>query len=202
MQRYYPRSFLKLLLIGFTLVALPLIFALINNAVSVDQIANRSQRAVYQAVQATQSSRRVLELHGRPVASADELWQALQGYELGTPLRAAVERKGRRIALEAVLQPAAGPERVFKRTRASGRVELQRSGNQVELRTRGVRRLKLLLSPDQFDFDQPLRVVANGRPVFEGRLQRSASTLLTWAARDNDRTMLFGAELKLDLPAR
>jgi two-component system sensor histidine kinase GlrK len=62
MQRYYPRSFLKLLLIGFTLVALPLIFALINNAVSVDQLANRSQRTVYQAVQATQSSRRVAEL--------------------------------------------------------------------------------------------------------------------------------------------
>jgi len=62
MQRYYPRSFLKLLLIGFALVALPLIFALINNAVSVDQLANRSQRAVHQAVQATQSSRRVAEL--------------------------------------------------------------------------------------------------------------------------------------------
>jgi two-component system sensor histidine kinase GlrK len=62
MQRYYPRSFLKLLLIGFTLVALPLIFALINNAVSVDQIANRSQRAVQQAVQATQGVRRLAEL--------------------------------------------------------------------------------------------------------------------------------------------
>jgi len=62
MQRYYPRSFLKLLLIGFTLVALPLIFALINNAVSVDQLANRSQRAVYQAVQATQNGRRLSEL--------------------------------------------------------------------------------------------------------------------------------------------
>ncbi len=62
MQRYYPRSFLKLLLIGFTLVALPLIFALVNNAISVDQLANRSQRAVFQAVQATQSSRRLAEL--------------------------------------------------------------------------------------------------------------------------------------------
>jgi two-component system sensor histidine kinase GlrK len=62
MQRYYPRSFLKLLLIGFTLVALPLIFALINNAVSVDQLANRSQRAVHQAVQATQGGRRMAEL--------------------------------------------------------------------------------------------------------------------------------------------
>ena len=62
MQRYYPRSFLKLLLIGFTLVALPLVFALISNAVTVDQLANRSQRAVYQAVQATQGSRRMAEL--------------------------------------------------------------------------------------------------------------------------------------------
>lgn len=62
MQRYYPRSFLKLLVIGFTLVALPLILALINTAVSVDQLASRSQQAVYQAVQATQSSRRLAEL--------------------------------------------------------------------------------------------------------------------------------------------
>src|SRR3989304_1714683 len=62
MRFYYPRSFLKLLLVGFALVALPLIFALINTAASVDQLSNRSQRAVYQAVQATQSSRRLVEL--------------------------------------------------------------------------------------------------------------------------------------------
>ena len=41
---------------------MPLIFALINNAVSVDPLANRSQRAVHQGVQATQSGRRVAEL--------------------------------------------------------------------------------------------------------------------------------------------
>lgn len=62
MQRYYPRSFLKLLVIGFTLVALPLILALVNTAVSVDQLSSRSQQTVYQAVQATQSSRRLAEL--------------------------------------------------------------------------------------------------------------------------------------------
>ena len=62
MQLYYPRSFLKLLVIGFTLVALPLILALINTAVSVDQLSSRSQQTVYQAVQATQSSRRLAEL--------------------------------------------------------------------------------------------------------------------------------------------
>ncbi len=62
MRFYYPRSFLKLLLVGFTLIALPLMFALINNAISIDQLSNRSQKAVYQAVQATQSSRQLTEL--------------------------------------------------------------------------------------------------------------------------------------------
>lgn len=51
-----------LLLTGFTLVALPLAIALITSGVAVDRLANRSQTAVYQAVQATQSSRRLNEL--------------------------------------------------------------------------------------------------------------------------------------------
>ncbi len=58
----YPRSFLKLLLVGFSLVALPLVVALITSAIAVDQLANRSETAVYQAVQATQSSSRLSEL--------------------------------------------------------------------------------------------------------------------------------------------
>jgi two-component system sensor histidine kinase GlrK len=61
MPVYYPRSFPRLLAVGFTLVALPLVFALVNNAVSVDRLANRSQNAVYQAVQATHSGRRLAQ---------------------------------------------------------------------------------------------------------------------------------------------
>jgi two-component system sensor histidine kinase GlrK len=59
---FYPRSFSKLLFVGFALVALPLMFALVNNAISIDQLGNLSQKAVYQAVQATQSSRKLAEL--------------------------------------------------------------------------------------------------------------------------------------------
>lgn len=58
----YPGSFLKLLLVAFSLVALPLVVALITSAVAVDQLASRSETAVYQAVRATQSSRRLSEL--------------------------------------------------------------------------------------------------------------------------------------------
>src|SRR6185503_7913123 len=62
MRFYYPRSFSTLLLVGFALIALPLMFALVNNAISIDQLGNQSQKAVYQAVQATQGSRKLAEL--------------------------------------------------------------------------------------------------------------------------------------------
>ncbi len=58
---FYPKSFPMLILVGFSLAVLPLILALINNAVSIRELANKSQRAVYNAVQATQSSRKIIE---------------------------------------------------------------------------------------------------------------------------------------------
>ncbi|MDQ3195480.1 MAG: ATP-binding protein [Burkholderiales bacterium] len=62
MRFYYPKSFLKLIFIGFSLVVLPLFAALINNAITVDRLADKSQEAVYQAVQATHNSRTLIEL--------------------------------------------------------------------------------------------------------------------------------------------
>jgi hypothetical protein len=37
------------------------------------------------------------------------------------------------------------------------------------------------------------------RTVFEGPIQKSVRTLLKWGARDNDRTMLFAAELPIEV---
>jgi predicted esterase len=84
----------------------------------------------------------------------------------------------------------------------SGRVDLARAGNSIEATTRGVSRFRLLLSPEQFDFEEPIEVVANGAGAFRGKVLRSQETLLEWAARDLDRTMLFGAEveIRLDTP--
>jgi len=96
----------------------------------------------------------------------------------------------------------AGPNHgreLFGRSRPSGRVDAVRRGNQIELTTRGVSELTLLLSPDVLDFAQPIRVTANGRVVSDGVQQPSLATLMKWAARDNDRTMLFGAELHVTI---
>lgn len=89
------------------------------------------------------------------------------------------------------------PRLLFPRSRPAGRVDLVRRGNLVEATTRGVRRFTLLLSPDQFDFGQPVRVVVNGHAAFDARVEPSTQILRKWAARDNDRTMLFGAEISI-----
>ncbi len=57
----YPRSFLKLLSIGFALVTLPLVLGLVGNAIAIRQLSARSQQAVQQASALTQGSRTLLE---------------------------------------------------------------------------------------------------------------------------------------------
>jgi hypothetical protein len=44
-----------------------------------------------------------------------------------------------------------------------------------------------------------VRVVVNGNEWVEGPVEPDLRTLMRWAARDNDRTMLFGSELTIRL---
>ena len=75
-----------------------------------------------------------------------------------------------------------------------------RHGNSVDVVTIGVRRYRLLLSPEKFDLGADVVVRTNGRESFRGRVARSLDTLLEWAAEDVDRTMLFAAQLVIVVP--
>jgi dienelactone hydrolase len=86
---------------------------------------------------------------------------------------------------------------MFENTDPNGRVDLVRTGNTVKAATRGVAEFTLLLSPDLFDFSKPVRIETNGNIAFDGKVVKSVETLSKWAAHDNDRTMLFGAELHI-----
>lgn len=89
---------------------------------------------------------------------------------------------------------------LYDRAKPSGRVDAQRRGNDFDVRTRGVQAFTLLLSPDVVDFARPIHVVVNGRAVHDAVVKPDPATLLTWAARDNDRTMLYGAQLAVQVP--
>jgi pimeloyl-ACP methyl ester carboxylesterase len=89
---------------------------------------------------------------------------------------------------------------LFDRVKPSGRVDAERKGNTYEVRTRGVQQFTLLLSPEAIDFSRPVRVTVNGRTVHDAVVSRDVTTLQKWAAKDHDRTMLYGAELKVLVP--
>lgn len=58
---YYPRSFLKFILLSFLLVSLPLLYALAELLLSVDRLASQSREEVLQAAQAARTSRLLFE---------------------------------------------------------------------------------------------------------------------------------------------
>jgi predicted esterase len=89
---------------------------------------------------------------------------------------------------------------VFPHRRPSGRVDVVRSGNAFEARTRGVKRFALLLSPDVVDFGRPVTISVNGRRAFEGMVARDRAVLRKWADRDEDRQVLYGAEIEVKVP--
>ncbi len=72
-------------------------------------------------------------------------------------------------------------------------------GAELDAATRGVRRYRLLVSPELFDLSEPITVRTNGAVSFSRRVRPDVATLLAWASRDQDRTMLFAAEIEVGL---
>ncbi|MFQ5744478.1 MAG: PDZ domain-containing protein [Acidobacteriota bacterium] len=146
----------------------------------------------------------IVEAGGAETPTPRELRRVLSGYGFGSSIPVTIVRDGgrRKLTLRVPEEPAPRSLPAFPHAAPSGRIELERRDNTVRVRCRGVRRYMLLLSPEQFDFSKPLRVFTNDAESFNGDIAPDVRALLKWAARDNDRTMLFGAELEIDVAGR
>ena len=151
-----------------------------------------------------QSGDNLIGIEGEFNTSVEDLTQALQGFAPGQQIPILVQRGGEELELALVYPEQAAPQsrEAFPQSGPSGRVELQQQRNQVTVSTRGVTRFTLLLSPDQFDFTQPVTVVTNGVTVFDDVVEPDVEALLRWAAIDRDRTAMYGAELSIDVEAQ
>ena len=63
-QVYYPRSFLKFILLGFLLVSLPLLYALGELILSLDQLQTQGREAVQRAARRLRSRPAGIPEHG------------------------------------------------------------------------------------------------------------------------------------------
>ena len=172
-------------------------FGLRVNGTTITSIADNSNASIY----GFRPNDVVVSINGKPVPSGANVLDVLSSYEPNRMITFGVRRGGESLELTGFFmstgESKVGP--LFQHTTASGRVDLAREGNTVRATTRGVQAFTLLLSPDAFDFTKPVTVVCDGKTVFEGGVTASVATLMKWAARDNDRTMLFGAELPITL---
>jgi hypothetical protein len=144
----------------------------------------------------------LVRVNDESVPTSVDVSDALGELKPGTHIDLLVARNNLPVELSGTYEPQilpSPPRHLFSRSGPTGRVDLTRSGNTVQATTRRVAAFTLLLSPDQFDFRKPVKVVANGRTMFDGKVDKNLRTLLKLAAADNDRTMLFGAELHIDL---
>lgn len=147
----------------------------------------------------------ITAVNGLATPTMRALLEATGGARWGDTLHVTVRRPGlvRDLVVPIPAEPDSvpGERMVFDRPKPTGRIEVRREGNTVEVLTRNVRKYTLLLSPDQFDFSRPVRVVTNGQVTFDGLVQPDVGILLKWHRLDQDRRMLFGAELELTVPA-
>ncbi len=143
----------------------------------------------------------ITRIDARVVPSGMDATQLLELIDPGTPVTLTVSRGTDTLQLKGTYNPTPMPQRIpfFTHARPSGRVDLVRDGNTVTATTRRVAAFTLLISPDQFDLTKPIRVVADGKTVFDRLVTPSVATLMKWAAKDNDRTMLFAAEVPVRL---
>lgn len=145
---------------------------------------------------------RVVALEGQPIGTLADLESALGQPQWGDRFAASIVRKGERFDVDFVFPtqaPADQSASSFRYRRPSGRIEVDRVGNRFEVRSEGIRRFRLLLSPEEIDFHQPVVLISNGIESWNSVVRPDAKTLLQWAAKDNDRSMLFGAELEIEL---
>src|SRR5271167_2676384 len=76
-----PRSLSGLMLIGFTIVAAPLLFAIVNAAVQMNHLSNRSEQLVVHGMQGTRNNQRMFEELGALERTA-RLYQIIPNGEL------------------------------------------------------------------------------------------------------------------------
>ena len=143
----------------------------------------------------------LLSVRDASIATVDSLREALVGFSPGEELPVEVERGGQVLDLVLVYPrtSVAQARQAFQHVQPSGRLDLARDGNTVTVATEGVRRYTLLLSADQFDLSQPIRVVTNGVVSYDAVATSDLDTMLRWASVDQDRTLLFSAELQIEV---
>lgn len=80
------------------------------------------------------------------------------------------------------------------------RVDVGDKANSISVRTRNLREIEISLSPQQLDFSKPVRVLVDGKPVQEKKLDLDWKLLLETVRTSGDFDRLVGAKIAYTIP--
>jgi len=81
------------------------------------------------------------------------------------------------------------------------RVSATRDGNRVAVRTRGVKRVTILVSDEMLDLKKEVEVSVNDRVLFRGKVEPDPRAILEEARCMKDRALVFSNRITLDVDA-
>jgi len=88
----------------------------------------------------------------------------------------------------------------FPRKSAAGAVSAQYANNTFEIKTSRVGQITLYLHPKMVHFEQPVKVVINGKTAFDGMVQKDARWMMANFLEKRDRGQLWEAKLDVKVP--
>lgn len=139
-------------------------------------------------------------LNNNKINSPEDLKKQLDklGYE--QKIKIIVKRDGASVTLSSVTRSKSDypGESLFRRNKKSGHVILNKKGNIVRAKTKGVTSFTLLISPKHFDLSKPIEVLVNGEKRFSQLVEMDLAIFRKWAQFDYDKKMVFAAEILID----
>jgi len=82
---------------------------------------------------------------------------------------------------------------------SSANIEAEVSDNKINIKSEGLKKVTILLSPNMVDFNKEIVVSINEREVFKGKVNQSLKFLLDDYLKHKDSKRLFTAKIDLDL---
>ncbi len=140
----------------------------------------------------------IVKLDDFPIGNYQDLSKARASKKRGDKFTLTVMRDGKELILKTGFPPVT-EYAAFPYTHPSGAVRAVRMGNRFELSTSRIKKLSLYLHPEMINFDQPVVIVANGKTIYEGKVQQDIKFMVKQVAQNRDRRLIWRAKIDLDL---
>ncbi len=142
----------------------------------------------------------IVEAAGKTLATFDDLRGVLSKVKSGDTVKLKISRENKEFELDVTVRPI---EIKATAVAAPGRVRATRRGNTVEISTKRVVRLEILVSPDAFDLEKEIVVTVNSRELHRAVVRPDAQFMLEeMRRRAGDASVPYVARIVVEIAAR